>query len=53
MGDFSHRSVAPPLPQKGMFASAKRLQARAFNADLLTTTFLRLAASGGTSPQAA
>ncbi|MCK9479568.1 MAG: hypothetical protein M0R40_08745, partial [Firmicutes bacterium] len=35
------RFVIAPLPQKATFASAKRLQARAFYADLLTTTFLR------------
>ena len=35
-------SVIAPFPQKAAFASAKRLQARAFYADWLTTTFLRL-----------
>jgi len=30
------RFVIAPLPQKATFASAKRLQARAFYADLLT-----------------
>ena len=40
------RFAAAPLPQKVTFASAKRLQARAFNADLLTANFLRLKVCG-------
>ncbi len=36
------RSITAPSPQKVTLTSAKRLQARAFNADLFATNFLRL-----------
>jgi len=41
VGDFSPHYLAPPYSQKVTLASAKPLQARAFNADLLATNFLR------------
>ena len=44
LGDFSHRSLAPPLPQKVTLASAAPLQARARRLRF-ATNFLRHAPS--------